>query len=121
MDSPRIVSRLDRGWGSITLFGDFDLAGRELLVGALRRQVAAGKRFLIVDAARITFLDMGSLVTLEEAARFVAAGHGRLILWRPSRAVRYLLDVRERTFPGKQWALQPADDPYDALAVGEYV
>jgi anti-anti-sigma factor len=76
--------------------GEVDVATSADLADRIARAVdgeAEGRVELIVDLARLSFIDVSGLNVLVLAARRARAAGGSLVLRSPSRHVRRLLDV----------------------------
>jgi anti-anti-sigma factor len=73
------------------LDGELDLATETKLAEVLEPALAAGGR-VVLDASRLTFIDSTGLHCLLRAIR-TSDGHGRLVLARPSPAVRKVFDL----------------------------
>jgi stage II sporulation protein AA (anti-sigma F factor antagonist) len=73
-----------------------DVATSSLLAAAVARAMemeTAGRAHLVVDLARVRFIDASGINVLLTAAHQARAVGGTLVLRSPSRAVRRLLDV----------------------------
>jgi anti-anti-sigma factor len=76
--------------------GEVDVATSADLADRLARAMdgeAEGRVELVIDLARLSFIDVSGLNVLVLAARRARAGGGTLVLRSPSRHVRRLLDV----------------------------
>jgi anti-anti-sigma factor len=76
--------------------GEVDVATSARLADTIARameRAAEGKVELVIDLARLSFIDVSGLNVLVLAARRARAGGGTLVLRSPSRHVRRLLDV----------------------------
>src|SRR6202012_3732330 len=76
--------------------GEVDVATSADLADTIARAVeraAAGKVELVIDLARLSFIDVSGLNVLVRAARRARADGGTLVLRSPSRHVRRLLGV----------------------------
>jgi anti-sigma B factor antagonist len=73
------------------LDGELDLATEAKLSEVLEPALAAGRR-VVLDASRLSFIDSTGLHCLLRAIRS-ADGRGRLVLVRPSPAVRKVFDL----------------------------
>lgn len=80
----------------LTLRGEADIAVQARLrmrLGDLLADRAVPVRRLVVDAAGLEFLDLSGLTALLDAAERLRGQGGELVLRRPPRRVRRLLDV----------------------------
>ena len=76
--------------------GEVDVATSADLADTIARamaRAAGGKVELVIDLARLSFIDVSGLNVLVLAARRARADGGTLVLRSPSRHVRRLLDV----------------------------
>jgi stage II sporulation protein AA (anti-sigma F factor antagonist) len=80
--------------------GEVDVATSDHLAAAIARAMAsamekepAGKFHLVIDLARLTFIDVSGINVLVRAEGQARACGGALVLRSPSRSVRRLLDV----------------------------
>ena len=76
--------------------GEVDVATSAHLADRIARameRAAEGKVELIIDLARLSFIDVSGINVLLRAARQARAGGGTLVLRSPNRTVRRLLDV----------------------------
>jgi anti-sigma B factor antagonist len=84
--------RLDDGREVVALAGELDLAG----VASVRSALAGcDSRHVVVDLARLEFIDARGVSALVDAARTLGAAGGRLELHGSHGLVRRVLDVLE--------------------------
>jgi anti-sigma B factor antagonist len=81
---------LGPGRAIVRLHGELDLAGRARLGAAI---ADCGKRDVVVDVARLTFLDCSGYTALEDAAAALAAHGHELCLVSARGAVARLLEL----------------------------
>lgn len=89
---------------ALRLEGEIDLAAADELARALRTSVESG--VTSVDVSGVTFLDSTGLRVLLSAGDALD-GQGPLVLLRPSRSVRRLLDI---ALPGGVHGLAVRDE-----------
>lgn len=89
------VVDLDPLRAAICAVGEFDLAARPALVGVLRQQQSAGRRFVRLDLSGVTFLDCTCLGVLVEFHHSLLELHGLLILTGVGTHVARLLTVTD--------------------------
>ena len=78
--------------------GELDVAAAPRAVAALRAQLDAGVRDLLVDLDRVTYLDCAGLTALVEVARAADHTGARVYLFRAHGRAAELIDwARERT------------------------
>lgn len=99
------------GRAIVRLAGELDLASREIARRALREAASASAE-AVLDLSRVTFIDAVGLRYLLTAQRDARAANHRLIIRRPNRTVRRLLDLT-----GMLLLLQMEDPPYDGHSV----
>jgi anti-sigma B factor antagonist len=89
-----VVVRVDASQEGVTMVitGELDLTTRPVLAEHLSAVLRTGPRRLILDLAGTGFLDCGSARLIVSAARSLPEG-SRLIIRRPSRAVRRMLEL----------------------------
>ena len=85
------VQRVD-GRATVRLAGELDLASREIVYRALQ-EAASARAEAVLDLSRVTFIDGAGLRCLLTAQRDAREANHRLIIRRPHRAVRRLLDL----------------------------
>jgi anti-sigma B factor antagonist len=92
--APFVVIEADIGQEvtTVVIAGELDLNTRPLLAEHLSAVLAARPRRLILDMSGTRFTDCSSARMIVSAGRFLPAG-GRLIIRRPTRAVRRVLEV----------------------------
>ncbi|MFI7210845.1 STAS domain-containing protein [Micromonospora maritima] len=81
------------GENTVSVAGEVDLSNAHLLTELLESVAAVRARVVTVDLSEVTFFGAHGTGALVEARRLLAGRGGRLVLWRPSRAVRRVLDV----------------------------
>jgi anti-anti-sigma factor len=83
----------------IHVSGEVDVATSELLAAAVTRAMGAmeaankGATELVVDLARVRFIDASGINVLLRSARRLHSADGTLVLRSPSRAVHRMLDI----------------------------
>lgn len=80
----------------VHVVGEVDVATSPLMAAAIERalETDTGDRAqVVVDLARVRFIDAGGINVLLRAAQQARAVGGTLVLRSPSRAVRRMLDV----------------------------
>ena len=77
---------------TVVITGELDLTTRWVLTERLSPILHTSPRRLILDMAGAGFMDCGSARLIAGAARFLPEG-SRLIIRRPSRAVRRVLEL----------------------------
>jgi len=80
----------------VQVTGEVDVATSALLASAITRAMEAETRDqidLVIDLARVRFIDVSGIKVLVTAAHQAAACGGTLVLRSPNRSVRRLLDV----------------------------
>jgi anti-sigma B factor antagonist len=89
-----VVIKVDASREGVTMViaGELDLTTRPTLAEHLSAVLGTAPRRLILDLADASFMDCGSARLIASAARFLPEG-GRLIIRRPSRAVRRVLKL----------------------------
>jgi anti-sigma B factor antagonist len=89
-----LVIRVDASQEGVTMVitGELDLTTRPVLAEHLSAVLRTGPRRLILDLAGTGFVDCGSARLIVSAARFLPEG-SRLVIRRPSRAVRRMLEL----------------------------
>jgi len=89
-----LVIRVDASQEGVTMVitGELDLTTRPVLAEHLSAALRTGPRRLILDLAGTGFVDCGSARLIVSAARSLPEG-SRLIIRRPSRAVRRMLEL----------------------------
>ena len=89
-----LVIRVDASQEGVTMVitGELDLTTRPVLAEHLSAVLRTGPRRLILDLAGTGFVDCGSARLIVNAARSLPEG-SRLIIRRPSRAVRRMLEL----------------------------
>jgi len=75
------------------LRGELDLASAPALAGIVEEQAVAGRRFLELELSGVTFCDAAGLGALAAAHVRLKNAGGRLVLRRPSRCLRRLLQL----------------------------
>jgi anti-sigma B factor antagonist len=89
-----VVFKVDASQEGVTMVitGEVDLTTRSALAEQLSAVLRTGPWRLTIDLAGATFMDCGSARLIVSAGRFLPEG-GRLIIRRPSRAVRRVLEL----------------------------
>ena len=84
----------------VQVTGEVDVATSAHLAAVIAQAMAramekepAGKVDLVIDLARLRFIDVSGISVLVRAARLAREGGGSLVLRSPNRSVRRLLDV----------------------------
>lgn len=77
---------------TLVISGDLDAAAVPVLSARLAQVLVSGPRRLVIDLAQVGFIDCAATRLIISAGGFLAGG-GRLVLRRPSPAVRRLLDI----------------------------
>jgi anti-anti-sigma factor len=81
----------------VAFSGELDLAAAPQAAAALRAQLEAGVRDLLVDLGQVTYLDCAGLRTLIDVARAADHTGGRVYLFRAHGRPAQLIDwARER-------------------------
>jgi anti-anti-sigma factor len=80
------------GRATVRLAGELDLTSHEIVHRALQ-EAASTRTEAILDLSRVTFIDGAGLRCLLTAQRDACAANQRLIIRRPPRALRRLLDL----------------------------
>jgi len=96
--------RINAATEALRLEGEIDLATADQLAEALRESIESGTTS--VDVSGVTFIDSSGLQVLLSAGNHLN-GRGPLVLMRPSKAVRRLLDI---ALPGGVPTLAVRDD-----------
>lgn len=65
----------------------------ELLRGAIHDEIAAGRSFVVLDLARLTYTDSAALGEIVASRRRLRDVGGALVLARPSGKVRGFIDM----------------------------
>ncbi len=78
---------------TVFLRGELDLSGVERAREAIEQAEAGGKGLLVLDLSDLEFIDSTGLEVLLRAARRAHDSGGRLIVQKPSRYVRRLLEM----------------------------
>lgn len=73
--------------------GDLDMAGAPQLRGALVSEVAGGARLVIIDLAKVDYLDSAGLGVLVGALRRLRVHDGDLLLVCPEPRIRQVLEL----------------------------
>ncbi len=103
-----IKSALDDGTATLTVLGELDIATRQQFEDEVDAVVARGARRVVIDLARLSFIDssgLGLLIVLDENA---AAAGWELGLTRPCGQV---LSVVELTGADKHLPFLAGPDP----------
>lgn len=79
----------------MTLVGEFDIAGTDLLRATFRDAITATSNKLVVDLAATTFLDSMALGAIVGAGRRASAWGGWLRLVAPPPNIRRVLRITE--------------------------
>jgi anti-sigma B factor antagonist len=77
----------------VRVVGEFDLNTHPVLREELRRAMASGRRTILVDLGRVSFMDPAGLAPLIVAARAARAAGQRLLLTQVPASVSRLIDV----------------------------
>ena len=90
----RVAIKIDAGPGATTVFirGELDLVTMPVLAEHLTRAVRGNPERLVLDMAATDFMDCGSARLIAGAARSLPEG-GRLVIRRPGRGVRRILEL----------------------------
>jgi anti-anti-sigma factor len=90
----RVVIEADvsQGTAVVVIAGELDLTTRPLLAEQLALILRTRPRRLVLDLAGTAFMDCGSARLIVSAGRFLPDGR-RVIIRRPSRAVRRVLEL----------------------------
>jgi len=110
-DSLRYDIQHGDGRATVRLAGELDLAARAIVYRALQEAASASTEAAL-DLSRVTFVDAVGLRWLLTAQRDARAANHRLIIRRPHRAVRRLLELT-----GLLPLLELEDPPYDGHTV----
>jgi anti-sigma B factor antagonist len=81
----------------VVVAGEVDSATGERLTQAVDAELAAGATAIRLDLAQTSFVDSSGLVVLLDVRAATAARSASLVLVRPSRAVRRVLEMTELT------------------------
>ena len=79
----------------INLEGEVDLSSADILREALAEGLQSGATTVIVDAARLTYLDSSGIACLVVALKDAAAVGSRLVVRQPTATVRRVLEITE--------------------------
>lgn len=97
VDGLRVAVSRDGATAVVRLRGELDLATAGQLEGRLRDLLGRHRvdpvSELVIDTAGLFFVDVSGLRVMVVVQRQLAARGGRLVLRRPSRQVRRLLDL----------------------------
>lgn len=83
----------DEWRAALELCGELDCANAHELRAELESHLAAGRRVLRVDTARVEFMDSTAIGVLIEASNRCREGHGSLIVVGAPRSLRRLLKI----------------------------
>lgn len=90
----KIETTASDGWhASVALSGEIDMALAPALRAELQRHLDAGRCFLRINAAGVSFLDSTALNVLVIWAERCAAAHGSLILTHVPSRVRQIIEI----------------------------
>lgn len=90
----KIKTTASDGWhATVALFGEIDMAAAPALRTELDRHLDAGRCFIRIDAASVTFVDSTALNVLVTGARRWARVHGALILTNVPTRVRQIIRI----------------------------
>jgi anti-sigma B factor antagonist len=78
---------------TVALRGELDMSGTDRLQAAIDQAEDPPSGLLVLDLSRLDFIDSTGLEVLLRAARRAHDSGGRLIVARPSRYVRRLLEM----------------------------
>jgi anti-anti-sigma factor len=92
-DCLRISAEHDRGDVTISLVGEFDMAGTARFWAFVTQAIAANPRAVIVDAHELVFIDSSGIVTLVRAREAVTEAGAAFKVRNPSPAVRRLVQL----------------------------
>ncbi|HKT05658.1 MAG TPA: STAS domain-containing protein, partial [Rugosimonospora sp.] len=81
------------GVAVVRAIGEFDVYTGPVLGRELDRAAASGRRAVLVDLGRVSFMDLGGLAPLRAAAVDTAGGDHRLLLVQVPGPVQRLIDV----------------------------
>jgi len=87
------VTTLALGQATVTVRGELDLFTAPRLQEALERSIDLGARRVVVDLARVTFIDSTALGVLIGVGRQLRAGEGSLDLVCQNGNVRRVLEI----------------------------
>ncbi|MEK8170498.1 STAS domain-containing protein [Streptomyces sp. M19] len=116
LDAPLTVGVTTTGpdVAAVTVKGELDAESGRLLHQELSRQIAAGRRHLVLDLADVPFMDSSGLSIVIRTHNAVRDLAGSLRLAAPTDVVRRLLDLT-----GISMSTPLYDDVETALAAAE--
>lgn len=88
MSHAKIEWTRHRNLAELTLTGELDLATAALLVHEVDQMLTEGARVIRIDLRNVSFLDSAGVKALLCSLRSARARSGRMLLTRPSTAVR---------------------------------
>jgi anti-sigma B factor antagonist len=78
---------------TVASHGDIDIAAAPALRSEIQRHLDAGRRFIRIDAAGVTFLDSLVLNALVTGAERCAGAHGAMILTNVPTRARQIIQI----------------------------
>ena len=91
----RVAVRAEGASTVVSLDGELDLASAERLRPQLLAAVRARPRTLVLDVSGLRFVDASGVSVLLEAQRALARSGGAVVLRRPPRVVRRVVQLLE--------------------------
>jgi len=88
-----VIVTTDRGRATVALRGELDLSGVDRARQAIEEAESGGAPLLVLDLSELDFIDSTGLEVMLRAARRAHDEGRRLIVRRPSRYVRRLLEM----------------------------
>jgi anti-anti-sigma factor len=83
----------DRLRVTLVLRGEFDVSAADLFTGVVTHQLRAGRRYIAIDMAAVTFIDCAMLRAVVAAHNQLLGRRGHLTLRHLSRPVARILDI----------------------------
>jgi anti-sigma B factor antagonist len=92
--SAQIETTASDGWhATVALHGEIDIAVAPALHAELQRHIEAGRCFIRIDAAGLTFVDSSALNALVRGTQGCAEVNGALILTNVPTRVRRVIEI----------------------------
>lgn len=110
-DGPLISVTAEPGYVRVSVAGEIDMAAAPQLRKQLAAVISGGARRVVVDLARVTFIDSARSAVLAATHRVLAGKGGSLVLASPSPAARRVLSLL-----GMDQVIVVADSAADAAA-----
>jgi anti-anti-sigma factor len=87
------VTELSGGTYLVTVSGEMDIATSPELLSRLSTLRGSGPYRVLVDLARLTFMDSTGIKVLVSSAKDVAARGGELVVVAPTKNIRRVFDI----------------------------